>query len=136
MYQLVFASTATRLLEGSELTSLLQVFRARHEELGVTGILLYKEGSFLHILEGDKETVVSLYEVLETADYHKGLTKLMELHVPEREFSDWSMSWHQPVQDPQEMPDGYTGFMDEGRIDLRETSQALQVLRNFRDLTD
>lgn len=38
-------------------------------------MLLYHEGSFLQILEGDQKTVEDLYEIISTDSRHTGLTE-------------------------------------------------------------
>ena len=36
--------------------------RERNQQLGVTGLLLYKDGDFIQLLEGDKATVKALFQ--------------------------------------------------------------------------
>lgn len=138
MTQLVFASTATQLMQPADLVFLLEEVRARCERLNVTGMSLYHEGSFLHVLEGDEETVTRLYATFDSNGYHKGITMLMQLTVPEREFSDWSMSWRRNPTDPDDVPDGYRPFMEKSVVpdNAADPGPALQALLNFRNLED
>ncbi len=54
---LVYVSSATLLFPGEDLRALLATSRKNNAELGVTGMLLYKDGNFIQILEGDEEAV-------------------------------------------------------------------------------
>ncbi len=62
MFFLVYVSSATRPFSGEDLRALLATCRKNNAELGVTGMLLYKDGNFMQVLEGDEEAVRGLYE--------------------------------------------------------------------------
>ena len=63
----------------------------KNASLDVTGILLYKDGSFLQALEGDETAVRDLYATIARADRHQQVTLIIEFPVETRSFSDWSM---------------------------------------------
>jgi hypothetical protein len=50
--QVVYASTALQAFTKPELQALLQEIRPKNAELGITGLLLYKDGNFMQVLEG------------------------------------------------------------------------------------
>ena len=54
MHQLVYVSAATHAFTKSELLELLNKARANNQRLGITGLLLFKDGDFIQLLEGDK----------------------------------------------------------------------------------
>jgi hypothetical protein len=45
-----------------ELLTLLEVAREEIKRLGLTGMLLYQNGSFMQMLEAEKKTVLELFE--------------------------------------------------------------------------
>ncbi|MBI2687653.1 MAG: BLUF domain-containing protein [Acidobacteria bacterium] len=57
MISLAYTSIATSLFKTSDLFPLLQQSRARNDQIGVTGMLLYQDRSFLQVLEGDDTLV-------------------------------------------------------------------------------
>jgi hypothetical protein len=61
MYQVFYSSAALVPFSDAELTDLLAVSRANNLRLGVTGMLLYHDGSFLQALEGEETIVERLY---------------------------------------------------------------------------
>jgi hypothetical protein len=77
-----------------DLQDLLGKARANNSNLGVTGMLLFKDGNFLQILEGETKTVLSLYEKIRQDRRHKNLTVLSQDAIKVRIFSDWSMGFH------------------------------------------
>ena len=60
MFHLVYASSALQPFTKPELQALLEQARQKNAKLGVTGMLLYKDGNFMQVLEGEKETVRKL----------------------------------------------------------------------------
>ena len=52
MHALIYVSEEAARLEPDELMTLLRASRARNRELGVTGLLAYREGQFMQILDG------------------------------------------------------------------------------------
>ena len=61
MHQVVYASAAVEAFSEVQLVQLLARARTNNERLGVTGLLLYDEGSFLQVLEGDAKVIELLY---------------------------------------------------------------------------
>ena len=62
MFFLVYVISATRPFVGEDLRVLLETCRKNNAELGVTGMLLYKDGNFMQVLEGEDEgSVRGLY---------------------------------------------------------------------------
>ena len=55
MIHLCYVSTATRLMTQADLLDLLATARQRNKACDVTGMLLYKDMSFVQILEGAAE---------------------------------------------------------------------------------
>ncbi len=62
MFFLVCVSSATRPFSGEDLRALLETCRKNNAGSGVTGMLLYRDGKFMQVLEGDEGTVRALYE--------------------------------------------------------------------------
>ena len=76
VYYLVYISSATWLMSDEELAALLMECRTNNERLQVTGMLLYKEGNFIQVLEGEQETVEQLYIKIRADVRHTGATEL------------------------------------------------------------
>ena len=91
MFQLVYASTATKLFSSRGLLEVLPRYREKNLRLGITGLLLYKHGSFMQALEGEEEAVRTLYATIRANSWHHHVLTLMALTVPERQFPNWSM---------------------------------------------
>ena len=93
MFYLIYVSSAVKLMKDDELLFLLQQSREKNYRLGITGILLYKDGSFMQMLEGEKQTVLELYRTIMSDERHKGLITVMRSDIKGRSFEDWSMGF-------------------------------------------
>lgn len=93
MFFLVYISSATQPFSVDDLSTLLAVSRKNNAELGITGMLLYKDGNFMQVLEGDERTVRALYEKIGVDPRHSGEITLQQGFVDERQFPDWSMGF-------------------------------------------
>ncbi|MBK9207916.1 MAG: BLUF domain-containing protein [Anaerolineales bacterium] len=62
MISIIYVSTSVRLLSDDELMDILKVSRENNSVSDVTGLLLYKGGNFMQVLEGPEDVVNALYE--------------------------------------------------------------------------
>jgi hypothetical protein len=91
-----------------ELLQLLDKSRKNNEKLGITGMLLYKDGDFMQALEGDEAQVHSLSTRIAKDPRHSRVITLLAAPCTKREFPDWSMGFRNLNEvDPREIP-GYS----------------------------
>src|SRR4028118_510447 len=91
MFFLVYVSSATRPFSGEDLHILLETCRKNNAELGVTGMLLYKDGNFMQVLEGDEGAVRGLYERIAADPRHGGEITLQQGFAEGRQVRGWSV---------------------------------------------
>ena len=68
--------------------------RSKNARLGITGMLLYKDGNFMQVLEGEDSVVRQLAAEIELDRRHKNFTILTEEPIVQRQFGDWSMAFN------------------------------------------
>lgn len=111
IYTLVYASSASWRMEEAELQDILQKARNHNSRVDISGLLLYAEGNFLQILEGDEDQVNALYDKIEKDRRHTGMIRLMTLRSDERNFPDWSMGYKRiSSQDLEASVPGFSDF--------------------------
>ena len=93
LFNLVYWSNATRSFTDDELFEMLSWWREKNTRLGITGLLLYREGAFIQSLEGDETTVRALYAAICKDDRHFQGVTLQATPIPKRQFPDWSMGF-------------------------------------------
>jgi Sensors of blue-light using FAD len=93
LIHLIYASAASRPMGAHELGALLARARSRNAELGLTGMLLYDQGSFFQVLEGPPDVVEALYLKIERDPRHTEITCIIREPIPRRCFGAWSMGF-------------------------------------------
>lgn len=93
VYQLIYTSSATPALDDFTLRKIAQTSSHNNQELGITGLLLFHEGSIMQVLEGDEMSVHALYNEVKQDYRHTGCMVLSERQAEQREFSNWSMGY-------------------------------------------
>lgn len=91
--QLVYVSSAAHPFSDDELVQLLRVSRRNNAAAGVTGALLHADGNIMHVLEGPPEAVDAVFTRVRKDPRHHGVLLLLETHVEERSFADWSVGF-------------------------------------------
>jgi len=92
VFSLVYVSRETSPMRPLELHALLDQARRNNLRLGITGLLVYKAGHFLQVLEGAQEDVESLMGRIRADLRHKDVTILLRDGGADRRFGDWSMA--------------------------------------------
>ena len=135
LHQLVYVSSATELLERAQLDEILAVSRRNNAARGVTGMLLYKDGNLMQVLEGEPDVVRETYERIGRDPRHRGLLVLLDDAVEERSFDEWTMAFRDlDAADAQAVP-GYSEFLNTSLTSPELTgdpSAAQRLLSTFR----
>ena len=72
---------------------MLQRWRTKNARLGITGLLIYRDGAFIQSLEGEEPTVRELYARIQADGRHFQVCTLQAIPMAERQFPDWSMGF-------------------------------------------
>jgi len=94
MFYLIYVSSAVKLMTDEELIALLEQSREKNLGLGITGMLLYKSGNFMQMLEGERDTVLGLYETIRHDDRHRNVINIIGDDIKHRNFEHWSMGFY------------------------------------------
>ncbi|GAB2595289.1 BLUF domain-containing protein [Microlunatus antarcticus] len=92
-YSLAYESQASVPLTAPDLLDLLDHSRANNARAGVTGILLYRHGTFLQVLEGPRDRVEALYATIARDSRHHAVSTVLAEDRSERRFPDWTMGF-------------------------------------------
>ena len=112
MFFLVYVSSAVRPFSPTELVDLLTNCHENNAALGITGMLLYKDGNFMQVLEGEEAVVRMLYAKVGRDSRHRGLLTLLEGPRAERQFPDWSMGFRDLNAPDALATPGYSEFLN------------------------
>jgi hypothetical protein len=93
VYHIIYASRANFRLSQRDLLELLKVCRGNNEVFGLTGMLLYRDGTYMQFLEGRSGDIDALLSRLRKDNRHRDIRTLREGTLPHRLFPDWSMAY-------------------------------------------
>lgn len=91
--QLGYVSTQATALSTSDLVQILKSAREHNASVGVTGLLLHREGSFFQVLEGPPSALDAVMAAIERDRRHERLDVLYREPIAKREFPDWKMGF-------------------------------------------
>ncbi|MCM3780416.1 BLUF domain-containing protein [Microbacterium hydrocarbonoxydans] len=120
MLSLVYTSSASQPLRETALEQLLTQCRRNNAEADVTGMLLYRDGRFIQVLEGLADTVRELVERIRRDPRHHDMRVLLEERVPRRRFPDWTMGYRALRGGDDTVPAGYRDSFSDLETDSDE----------------
>ena len=135
MFFLVYVSSAVTPFTPSELVDLLAKSHENNGKLDISGMLLYKDGNFMQVLEGEETAVRRLYTKIGRDPRHKGIIDIIDGQQESRQFASWSMAFRDlSGPDPIIVP-GYSDFLTTRLDDPELTSNpsiCQQLLKTFK----
>jgi len=93
LIQLIYLSSLTDMKLEHEISKILESSIDHNKENAITGMLLYANGNFLQVLEGEAETVEGTFSRICADPRHYDIIVLVREPIAERHFSQWSMGY-------------------------------------------
>ena len=137
-HQIIYSSESATPMQHDELQELLVHARRNNAAKGISGALIYADGVFLQILEGEMQAVQTLMARIATDYRHETVTVLKEGPIPSAAFIDWEMAYVSAT--PRQVaewaglggttatPDVVTGMRSEPRRATQVAEKILAVL--------
>ena len=96
LIQSVYTSAAIQPMPKSKLYKILADSRVSNKLADVTGLLVYVDGQFLQVLEGEQEVVAALLEKISKDGRHKDVKVVYKTGIERRPFNAWEMAYVSP----------------------------------------
>ena len=134
LYQLIYSSRAAQPMTPAALEEILVDARAGNATHDITGALVYVDGVFIQILEGDRDDVNRLLASIADDPRHRSLKVFYEAEIERRAFASWRMAY---VAATREQMLAWAGLpaattIDELLADIsRDASRGAEILRNI-----
>jgi Sensors of blue-light using FAD len=112
LYQIVYTSTATEPFSKAELTELLKGSVRRNTRAGITGLLLFQSGAFMQVLEGEKASLMELFERISHDPRHHRILRLTQGPIKERNFPSAAMAFRDLDSPELRKLPGYSEFLN------------------------
>ena len=86
---IVYVSTASEELDESDIKKILDYSKDWNNTHNVSGILLFSEGNFFQVIEGEGGTIESLFQNIKTDKRHKNLIKIFEKEINKEAYDGY-----------------------------------------------
>lgn len=131
MNYLIYISTAVELMTEADLIKILVDSRDNNKAKNITGMLLYGDGTFIQVLEGDEQDIADTYSKIEKDRRHKSLTVLVTGKLTKRNFPDWAMGFKAINPDELDELDGYINPKNKKFLENTNPHAAITILKTF-----
>jgi len=98
MIRVTYISQATEPLSADGLLGLLTQCHRNNTAKGLTGMLLFGNGTFLQSIEGERAIVDPLIERISQDPRHRNVNILRRDEITERQYSEWSMGFERVTE--------------------------------------
>lgn len=133
---LVYVSSAVRSFKDSDLVDILRFSRESNAKKGITGLLLFNDGNFMQILEGDAQVVDDLHLKITNDHRHTGIVTLLRRPIQNRNFSEWKMGFKDIGTLNEEEKLGLSDYLDRPLNDpkyVSDSNLAYILLETFKN---
>lgn len=110
MLQVSYVSRSSEPMPAEQLLALLLQCRKNNAEKGVTGMLLFGNGTFLQVIEGDDDIIDGLVGQILIDPRHAQVQMLNRKPITDRQYADWSMGFEQVTDATLNAVDGLKNF--------------------------
>ena len=98
LYHVMYSSQASGHMSAADLELILDDARTGNAGRGITGVLVYADGVFLQILEGEESVVRELMASIEGDSRHEAVKVFQGSPIEERAFASWHMAYLAPSE--------------------------------------
>ncbi len=131
LLSILYTSNARAPFGDDDLAALLAQSRASNAARDLTGMLLYRGGRFVQVLEGPEPVVRDLLATIRQDSRHSDMRVLIEQPIAHREFREWTMGYQPIAETTGDAPTGFRDTFD----DLEGSDDPSATLRAARELS-
>jgi hypothetical protein len=88
-YAICYVSTVAKEVKDEEIETLLENSSKKNNNHDVRGVLLYSEGNFLQVMEGDKKYVLDLYGKIERDPRHHNIIQVLGKEIEQGAYDGY-----------------------------------------------
>jgi hypothetical protein len=132
LFHLVYISHAAEDISYTDIREILSVSRKNNAQENITGLLIFREGFFLQLLEGSETAVKNILGKIMMDDRNHSLRVLIETESDQRLFQEWQMAFLDGDISSNETAD-LVGFFDVClKAGAHQRTLIMPMLRKFR----
>ncbi len=113
MINLIYGSTAVKPMSAEDLMAILEKSHINNRRRNITGMLLYKGGNFLQVLEGEEKVVNEAYTIISRDPRHQSIELIATRQIQARNFDKWEMGFVNLDSPDIQKVAGYTDYLQQ-----------------------
>lgn len=90
---LVYRSRSTHQLKKEKVVAMSKHFALRNRERNITGMLVFDGEYFMQVLEGPRQKISALYELIQSDPRHEEVVTVLDEPIYRRTFDDWGLGF-------------------------------------------
>jgi len=91
MYELFITTIARKQYSDDEIKKIVSDLSVRNTQHSLTGVLIYNDGEFYQILEGEQSTLEGLRDEILNDELHGGVHVIWEGGIKDRGYTNWGL---------------------------------------------
>lgn len=111
LVMLIYTSLARHEMSKDNLLEILHTSHENNEPRNISGLLLYKSGNFLQVLEGPDRNVSELYETIRHDSRHYQVTMVIKRPIAKRDFAQWKMGFTNLTDEDAQQIAGFSPYL-------------------------
>jgi len=131
MYFILYLSAGANWFTESELNDLLATCNKNNSRNDITGMLLYADGNFVQLLEGEESAVLETYKKISMDQTHKGVTEIASGPLEKRNFPQWAMGFKSIGPVSNTLFKEYLDPLNSPADDIQDKHLAVKMLNAF-----
>jgi len=92
-YAISYVSTVNPALTETQIQEALDFTRNWNNNHNITGILLYSEGNFFQVLEGEKQLLIDLFGRIKADERHHNIITIFQKEIPNIHFDGYEVDF-------------------------------------------
>lgn len=92
-YAISYVSTVNPALSEHEIQQALNFSKNWNNDHDITGILLYSQGNFFQVLEGEEQLLKDLFKRIKADERHHNIITIFQKEVPDEKFNNYEASF-------------------------------------------
>jgi hypothetical protein len=133
MHFIIYISTSIKLMGQDELAQILVTSRKNNSASGITGMLMYSQGTFIQVLEGSEHALKHTFDIIEEDKRHRNIVVLASGENKERVFAGWSMAFLMLATGKMEQLEGYINPAKNKLFEEADRNVIINILKTFAE---
>jgi hypothetical protein len=131
MYYIIYLSAGINWFNETELKEILEISNINNSRNNVTGLLLYDQGNFIQLLEGEENDVQQTFKKISADRRHKGITPIVSGNIEQRSFPEWAMGFKSTSSSDLNELNGYLDPANKDFLLNKDKNLAINLLKVF-----